>query len=416
MKRMFCVVILLVAGHTVGRSQWSGYGSLTYSVESNALYNYQSVDDQLRQAYVQALFQRPGEESLFEVFYTGGLTTFRTLEERNYLDHSANARYTIRLPASTLQRGEDDEEESPTFDPAGDTTASYLVLVLKPGARHNREIFRDFNTTGLDAAATYWTNCSNSLKGRGEAAIAFRSYPNVPELSNLTWAFTVDLRSSTWDKWKFGSGLQYGMKSYNKNQIDTAAFETMMGSGKRKGNSGNSGSGSSSKKRILLSATSPRTSQLVLEVFTERLLGEATVRAEVRGRWNPINHARRIGQDAAGSLLTDDLYNEQYGYEGYEVDVQYTTPLFAEITGSLGMRHENKSFGTPALDVNGNQTAETRKDLRTEFEMSFSRSVPLSESFALELSLGIHTMRNQSNDQYNDFSGSGASITIGGGF
>jgi hypothetical protein len=417
MKRVFCGLVLLLVGQSVMRAQWSGYGSLTYALESNALYNFQSAHDQLRQAYVQALYQLPGGTSLFEAFYTGGLTMYRALSERNYLDHSLNARYTVRYAAPRTKTTEDDDEEDPpAFDPMGDAAASYLVILIKPGARHDKEIFRDFNTTGLDGSAAYHTNVAGSIRGRGEAAIALRSYPNVPELSNVTWALSAGLESSVEAGWKLGGTIQYGMKAYNKSEIDTAAFTTTTGSGKGKGNSGNSGSGNSSKKRTLLSATSPKTSQMAVEAFTEHAFGESTVRASVCGRLNPINRPRRIGQDSSGSLLTDDLYNEQYGYQGYEGGVQFTTPLFAGIVSTFGLKHENKSFGTPALDVDGNQTAGTREDLRTGFELSFTRSIAISGSFALELSLGYHATRNQSNDQYNDFSGSGVSISIGGGF
>ncbi|MFZ1705790.1 MAG: hypothetical protein WAT79_15695, partial [Saprospiraceae bacterium] len=125
---------------------------------------------------------------------------------------------------------------------------------------------------------------------------------------------------------------------------------------------------------------------------------------------------RYLAQYANTTFLTEDIYNDYFSYEGYEIKSQITQKLFYDIELKLDLSFQQKLFGAPALDLIGNKTADQRVDLRTFSELYISRYFNLSDNVGMGVALSSGFVRNQSNDAYNDFSAYYISLSIGFGF
>ena len=74
-KRMWWLLpVLLVAGFRDGaQAQFNGFASASYGYHSDPLYNYETIPDQLRQAYLALHYLQPAVKGTRSAAYVGGL-------------------------------------------------------------------------------------------------------------------------------------------------------------------------------------------------------------------------------------------------------------------------------------------------------------------------------------------------------
>ena len=133
-------------------------------------------------------------------------------------------------------------------------------------------------------------------------------------------------------------------------------------------------------------------------------------------RRNPGLPSRYLAQYANTSILSEDIYNDHFSYEGPEVQLRIKQTLPFGLQSILTLEHQRKEFGAPAVSLVGDQIAAHRLDFRNSVELYLSKYVELSESLGLDIALGSEFLRNQSNDDYNDYSLYNISLSLGIGF
>ncbi len=141
--QIFIFFVLFVANNF---AQLSLYSSASYGYFQNPLYNYQELDDQLKQTYTELNYTKLFKSSKLNLSYVSGLVLFNRFEDRNYYEHNLTSTYLIDFKDDNL--AEDYSENS-----SNDSISPALKFALKVGGRHDKDIFKDFNNFGTSLLA-----------------------------------------------------------------------------------------------------------------------------------------------------------------------------------------------------------------------------------------------------------------------
>ena len=394
-------------------AQFSGYASATYGYDANPMANYAMIGDQLSQAYLSLGWEHDGDASVFAAHYTGGFVGFNGFADRNYYEHRLTAHYDLAWEAEAGDEDTAGTSETP------DSTGRYLTLLAGVSARLDKAAFADFDNQGIHGGASYRIPLGASMYGRATDVLSSRSYLYVPEMSAMSNAFALELGTSGTVA-SFGGGLSYSYKSFYLSGYDTTRFDVTAsagaGHGKGKGVGGGSAGAAGQTKKILLQPTSRTTSQLSAFAFGAWEWEEGSLNVGLLYQFAASTASRYVAQQSNSSQLTDDLYNDAFNYSGPQVSVEYTRTLPWQLSLSTSLALQQRSYQVPALLLDGTATSSDRSDLRTAWDATISWPLPISASSSLDLSCSVSVVRNQSNDAYNDFSGSAISLGVGFSF
>lgn len=406
------IILTLVTFFTANSfAQLSLYSSASYGYYQNPLYNYQELDDQLKQTYTELNYSKEFESSKLNLSYISGLVLFNRFEDRNYYEHNLTSTYLLDFGEANL----DDYYTEPV---ANDSVNPLLYFSLKVGGRHDKDIFKDFNNFGTSALAGYKFMISDDYYIELTNTFGYRDYSNITVLSNITDILNLQIGNKLSSTFNYGFNLSGGFKYYTESIYDTSKFEVVRSFTIKYTGKGKTGAKVivPSDKNILISPMANGTAQFVADIFTRTNWRKTAFQANVLYRYNPNTLVRYLAQYANTTFLTEDIYNDYFSYEGFEIRSRIIQKIFYDIEVKLDLSFQQKLFGAPALDLVGTKTSDQRIDLRTFSELYISRYFNLSDNLGMGVALSSGFVRNQSNDAYNDFSSYYISLSIGFGF
>jgi hypothetical protein len=411
MKKILLTLLLLILFAANSFSQLSLYSSASYGYYQNPLYNYQELDDQLKQTYTELTYSKEFESSKLDLSYISGLVLFNRFEDRNYYEHNLTSTYLIDFKEENLENEYNEDASNFSISPL-------LTFSLKVGGRHDKEIFQDFNNFGTSALTAYKFLISDDYFFEFSNTFGYRDYSNITVLSNITDIINLQIGNKPTNTFNYGLNLSSGFKYYTESIYDTSKFEVARSFTTKYTGKGKTGAKITvpSEKDILISPMANGTAQFIAEIFMSTTFGQTSLQANLLYRYNPNTLVRYLAQYANTTFLTEDIYNDFFSYEGYEVKSQLRQKIFYDIEVKLDLSFQQKLFGAPALDLIGTKTADQRVDLRTFSELYISRYFNLSDNLGMGVALSSGFVRNQSNDAYNDFSSYYISLSIGFGF
>jgi hypothetical protein len=457
-KTLFVVFLFLIARAELS-AQLSAYGSASYGYDQNPLSNYEKSSDQIQQNYLALNYLKEYDLSAFTLNYTSGLVLFNHFQERNYLEHSATGRYSFRFVKNSAERispllsvetkptaeqstapqhssvesdAENDstaeqdssdiaqaDEDSTSNDEAmpedNDSTDTYLDLALGIAARHDKIAYEEFDNVGAEAAASYRFIASENYFMRLTNSIGLRNYTNVAELSGITEVLTLQYAPKNQQLLSCGVLFSGGIKYYTRTQYDTARFETKRTMIQKSVGKGKLGGiiMQPSGKRILINPQKNYTTQFALGTYANKEWTATEFESHILYRYNPSSNARYLAQRSSASMLTGDLYNDYFSYQGFELEFRITQKFPLALQAAIDVELQQKKFSVQALTLDGDETGNKRKDLRYIITMMLSRSFALSEGVSTDVTLTVDGLRNKSNDEYNDFSSNSISLAVG---
>lgn len=411
MKVKILILKLIILFTVPSHAQLSIYSSASYGYYQNPLYNYQELDDQLKQTYTELSYSKEFDRSKLNLSYISGLVLFNRFEDRNYYEHNLTSTYLLNFKAV----------EADTDYPeivSNDSISPLLILSLKVGGRHDKEIFQDFNNLGTSALAGYKFMISDDYFIELTNTFGYRDYTNITVLSNITDILNLQIGNKFSSRFNYGLNISGGFKYYTESIYDTSKFEVERSFTIKYTGKGKTGAKITvpSEKGILISPMENGTAQFVADIFMRTHWGKTAFQTNILYRYNPNTLVRYLAQYSNTTFLTEDIYNDYFSYEGFEIRSKFTQKLFYDIELKLDLLFQQKLFGAPALDLVGTKTADQRVDLRAFSELYISRYFNLSENLGMGVALSSGFVRNQSNDAYNDFSSYYFSLSIGFGF
>lgn len=232
----------------------------------------------------------------------------------------------------------------------------------------------------------------------------YRDYENLPELSHfehqLFGRFSTSLPSRT-SLILYG---RFGLKDYQSLTTATVATDTVaMGRGHRE---------TTERTRIIYSeAQQPSASQLITSLKIAQSLTAGTgLSMEYLRRINLGDEARFYYADGqfADFSSEEDIFDDPYSYEGYEIYTTITQILPRQVILKLGYDYLRKDYDVEALDLAGQPlaTAALRQDTRKLLWLNMKKRVSQSLQFILD----FYYLNNNSNDPYFDYNNSFFSI------
>ncbi|QQS36478.1 MAG: hypothetical protein IPM56_00570 [Ignavibacteriales bacterium] len=411
MKIKSTILLLVILCHVSSFAQLSLYGSASYGYYQNPLYNYQELDDQLKQTYTELNYSTAFDHSKLNFSYISGLVLFNRFEDRNYYEHNLTSKYLFEFKDDELS-----EENTQTV--STDSISPLLTLAVRVGGRHDKDIFKDFNNFGTSALAGYRFMISDDYYFELTNTFGFRDYSNITVLSNITDILNLQIGNKTNSSFNYGLNLSGGFKYYTESIYDTSKFEVERSFTIKYSGKGKTGAKITvpSDKEILISPFAKGTSQFVADIFMKTNWGANSFQTNFLYRYNPNTLVRYLAQYANTTFLTEDIYNDIFSYEGLEIRSALIQKIFYDIEVKLDLSIQQKLFGAPALDLVGTELADQRIDLRSCTELYISRYFNLSDNLGMGIAISSGFVRNQSNDAYNDFSSYYISLSMGFGF
>ncbi len=413
--RAWPVLLGMLCCVCAAHAQLSGYESVSYGYSSNPLCNYEVLPDRLVQNYLELSFTHEFSSSDLALQYTGGLMAFRDLSVRTYYEHTLAGTYAIRFEKE--EEGDDSAETAPE-----DSSASYLLLGLIGSARHDRADFAEYDNSSFGASCGYRAPLGAASFIRLLASSEYRAYSSLAELSNVTTAarasvgFQLDKHLTL--EWSLGAGL----KHYTSAMFDTVLFETKRSYVQSNGNGNGKGKGGAnilvpSKKQLFVNPTSNGTSQYSAGVSLTGHWDQTSCSFQASYRLIPAGASPRyLAQVAGSSTLREDIYNDSFSSSGPAASLSVTQQLPAKFRVMFNAAAGTSRFNVPALNLAGEQIAAERSDRRGSAELAVMRSFELGSGFILEAGVNAHAERNQSNDDYNDYSLRSIAVSLAVGF
>ncbi|MBP1656711.1 MAG: hypothetical protein H6Q31_1312 [Bacteroidetes bacterium] len=426
---LWCVITLASAvGASRSPAQVSGFMSASYGYHRNPLYNYEMIPDQLRQSYLELTYAHPVGNGTISAGYVGGLMIFNAFTDRNYYEHNGRLTYLQafgsipRAPRSVNPESideEEGEEEKAEEEEIADTDSvrSYFDVNARIGGRHDKAVFREFDNIGTSLTAGYRFRIG-SLFMRIHNDFGMRSYANLTELSNISDVLTVQLGRFSQGGLTAGVLAQGGIKHFTNDVYDTTRFESKRTYVVKDNGKGKGGAKlvEPSDKNILVNSATTTASQLAGGVFAGSSWTAGSLMAELLYRYNTGSGTRYLAQYANTSMLNEDIYNDFFSYDGPSGRIVYRQSLPLGLQSIVTVEAVRKRFSAPALNLNGDQIADNRIDLNGSADLWLSRYFELPGGLGLDVALSAGVVRNQSNDDYNDFSLSQFGMSLGVGF
>jgi hypothetical protein len=395
------LMVLLAVGTSIG--QLSGYLSHTQTSHQNPLFNYDRLSDRLSETYCEFSCTRDFGRTSLMVRYTGGLLIFDRFTARNSYEHNALAILGLSFPSSAATGSAAADDAGDAGDGASeDSIGRFLDIGLGYGARHDKDAFNEFDNTGAKAYGSYRFHVSTSLVARLTVPVEYRTYAYLDVLSHILSGASLEVRSSPAGGWVYGIVATFGYKHFTSGLLDTSLFETTMASG-NKGKGKGSGKVSVSKK-ILVNSQSRDVAHLGFGGSCSVSWSNGSAGVDFSYALRPGSAPRYLAQSVSTEMLTEDLYNDHFSYEGPTLALRCDQGLPAGIRSLIQTAFQRKQYGAPALDLDGAQTADSRVDLRGSCAVTLSKPFAVGKGVALELSISAQAGRNMSNDMYNDFS------------
>lgn len=449
----YLFIIISFVSISKSYAQVEGYGSISIGYDKNPLYNYQSLSDQIKQSYLELKYSKDFSKSVFTTSYISGLTLFNQISDRNYYEHSLNMSYQIKFlkdievlqPRNPIQlnklvkedsvdstkynisdsletvsddslnttnsdsleikqqelseenNSESDEQENPVFNS--------LTFGLKIGARHNKEVFDDYNNFGLEFLTSYKNVSNPSYPYELKNVFGFRNYLNISGLSNITDILSFDIRKVTEGGFSIGINCSAGMQYYTQTIFDTTQVITKRKNPRKP-----------PSVQISLTPKSNGTYQLTTGLLVSQNWNSTNVELNILYRYNFKSGVRYLAAAVNTIYLSEDIYNDFFTYQGLGGKFKIIQKLPFDIQLSIATEIQSKRFTIPALNLLNQQIDPQRKDIQSNGEASISKYFEVGKRMVLDLTFTLGLMRNESNDTYNDCSSYNVSFGFGLGF
>jgi hypothetical protein len=440
-RRVLTAFLSFLMTGSMAHAQLGVYVAGSYGYNSNPMYNYQEVPDQVKQGYFQIMYGTQIGSSSLMASYVNSLALFNTFDDRNYLEHGIAGTYALRfggkssdVPSATQDSGADipdslqEETGNDTTDVADgvdsaqdvtmsgedtDSSGVFLNLGLKASQRLDRTVHEEFDNLGLSQQIAARFAIGDLFVLRLDNVVDFRSYLHLPELSNVNDMFTARFSIVSSGPVDCGVRAGAGVKHFVNAVTDTSKFEEVRSYIVKPAGHGKPGGKIKSTKLLLANATTNTTSQVVAGLFANIRIADARITAEFLESVNSKTPSRYLAQTTTASGLNQDIYNDQFSYEGWLTSLAVATPVWQGIQASANVEVERKTFGAEAYTLAGDLNANKRIDRRRSAEVSLSRSFFPVNWLELDVTASVGVMRNESNDQYSDFSCMNAAIGVG---
>ncbi|MDZ7289695.1 MAG: surface lipoprotein assembly modifier [candidate division KSB1 bacterium] len=328
--------------------------------DDNVNNNYLSITDRVALLSLRMARDWEGERHNTQIFYIGSWNYFNTVNERAFHYHALGLTYSHLLgpePHTTFNTG------------------------LTYNFRVNRASYTFYDHQQISAYANLRHHLAERTLGRLSYTLRYLDFSELADFNYVEHYAFAQLTQSFTTKTTLILETDLGMKIYTTANVEE------------------SGAGRGYGRRITTST--PRVTQWAGIARLGQGLREGTgLSLTAQYQRNLQKESRYLSSDY-GLISDDELFDDHYGYEGWQTSLMLTQLLPAGMVMKLAASVQDRHYSErAAYDLSGNPIADTRVDTRKAFSVHVDKSF---RSLGIVLGLTYDYIRNASNDFYYDY-------------
>ncbi len=416
----FSRFLTMIARHTFALICWVSFSfaALAQDIEletatihdQNIFDIYSATPDQITQLQLNASHDWDANQFTFSASYVGAFFRFNDLSARNYHLHALTVGTSYQFYG-----GEDDPPDSsgnPAGAPSGishaDSLDRFLSLTLLGASQFDKIEFEQYDNSRIQGSLQFRQPLGSLLVSWPSYSLTYRSYPNLPGLTNVEHLLSLGITGSTAPRGSFTAGFSYGIKHYPF----TTVHSFMRGSASTGVGKGGASGGlyTVSDTMSIGHVAQPHASLQIKQAFPP---GTVFI-AQFTRYANPSTTARTLrgqvgntGEDdffAGNAVARGEVFDDHYAFSANEIFLQIDQTFPFALTLTLRGQYASKKYSTPAFDLSDTLLiADHRLDDRWEGAAVLSRPFALGAARTLEARAELHYFRNESNAPYYDF-------------
>ncbi|MBA4311931.1 MAG: hypothetical protein C0417_04810 [Chlorobiaceae bacterium] len=360
------VLFTLAVVTSSGLSQWSLQTGLSGKYDDNINNNYLQMKDKITSLSLTGSYTWETDNSATEMFYSGSLNYYSTTIDRTFHYHSIGIDYNHLY---------------------GEEQDTYLNLGASYSTRINRNDYTLYDHNQLNLFGTIKFPISERFAGMSGYSFTYLNMKEVPDFNYIEHAAFFQLKSFLPTRTTIILQTDLGYKMYTTPNIDT----TSTGSSGRWGDKNSSSTSSYPGVTQLIGMM--RIGQAIVDGTGLSLSGQYILNLQSESRYI-------LSYD--GIVSGDDIFDDQYSYEGPSANITLTQLLPAQVVLKLTAGIQNRNYLLrPAYDLIGTEIADKRVDTRKNIFLSTEKNF---EDLGISLGLSYEYLQNSSNDEYFKYS------------
>ncbi|MDI6768003.1 MAG: hypothetical protein QME52_14375 [Bacteroidota bacterium] len=367
---LFAFIILTSSGF----GQWSLQTGLNGKYDDNINNNYLQMKDKITSLSLTGLYTWETDNSATEMFYSGSLNYYNTTIDRTFHYHSIGIDYNHLY-------GEEQE--------------THLNLGASYNTRINRNDYTLYDHAQISAFGTLKFPVGERFAGMTGYSFTYLDMKEVPDFNYIEHAAFFQLKSYLPTRTTIILQTDLGYKMYTTPNIDTSYT---------------AGTGRWGEKNSSSTSSYPGVTQLIGMMRIGQAIVDGTG-LSLSGHYilNLQSESRYI-LSYDGIVSGDDIFDDQYSYEGPSANITLTQLLPAQVVLKMTAGLQNRNYLLrPAYDLLGNEITDKRIDTRKNIFLSAEKNF---EELGFSLGLSYEYLLNSSNDEYFNYNNNILGISL----
>jgi hypothetical protein len=348
---------------SIAQSQFVLNTGIHNAFDDNVNNNYLNTFDQLTQFSVHSGYDFNNENYNLQLFYLGSFNYYKNIIARTFHTHSTGLVYSKLYG-----------EESET--------------ALNVGANYNLRIGREDFAYFDNSQYVGYLNVKHQLSERTFGKLGYRikylGYKELADLNNIENYFFAQVMNFLPSRTTLAFEANLGVKTYTNAPPETTAVTSGMGR--------RSSTVDDSKPSVIQLSGNARIAQSIFD--------ETGISVTAGYQKNLQQETRYL---SSGYIVSDDdLFDDNYGYEGPSFEATLTHILPWSMMGKVSFNYFNKKYvNRPAYDLSDNIKSDERVDNVYTISIILEKEFHLLNGFTV--SLLYDYIRNASNDDFYDY-------------
>lgn len=365
-------VLFFLLSFSVAQSQFVLNTGVHNAFDDNVNNNYLNTFDRLTQFSLKSGYDFNNENSNIQLFYLGSFNYYKNITARTFHTHSTGLVYSKLY-------GEESETE------------------LNTGVNYNLRIGREDFTYFDNSQYVGYINVKHQLSERTFGKLGYRikylGYEELSDLNNIENIFFAQIMNFLPSRTTLAFEANLGVKTYTNAPPETTAITYGMGRGRS--------TVDDSKPSVVQLSANARIAQSIFD--------ETGISVTAGYQKNLQQETRYL---SSGYIVSDDdLFDDNYGYEGASFDAALTQILPWSMMAKISFLYQNKNYvNRPAYDLLDNIKSNERVDKVSSFSFILEKEFGWFNGFAI--SLMYDYIQNESNDDFYNYKNNVCAISF----
>jgi len=341
-------------------------------LDDNIDNNYLQIADRIASGSLKTGYGWSSDQTETGLSYRGGLSYYSQIIDRSFTTHQLNFDYERKY-------GEED--------------ASSFAANAGFSSRIDRGDYSLYDHQIYNGTLQLKHFFTETLKSEGMYAFNYVRFSELSAFNYTEHVLSTEGAAYFSTKTTLIARANIGMKIYSTANYDSTMASNGMGHARNQS-----------------SQSSPSVTQLIGMVRVGQSIFENTgLSWTAQYQWNIQKESRYLASDY-GNISDDALFDDHYGYEGFQVSGMLTQVISSDTRIRLVGSLQNKLYSNrAAYDLEDNLVSGQRYDTRTSVSFQFSKEV---ESLGITLNAAYDYIVNDSNDQFYHYTNNAFSLGL----